>query len=222
MCFDLVHTDLWGLTPVISSDGYRYYVLFVEDYNRYVWIYPLKQKTDTLIAFKHLVTFVQTQFRKTIKMLHSDNGGEYTKVHQVCRNMGIMSQFSCPYTSAHNGRVERKHQHVVEMGLTLLAQASMPLSFWWDAFLTATMLINGLFTPVLNDKSPFENLFKKHMDFSSLRILFGCACFPCLRTYQTNKFQFHYEKCVYLGPNMTYKRVSLLDQYGTYYYIQTR
>ena len=41
-----------------------------------------------------------------------------------------------------NGRAERKHRHIVEMGLTLLGQAHMPLKFWSDAFQLAVYLIN--------------------------------------------------------------------------------
>lgn len=56
---------------------------------------------------------------------------------------------SCPYTHQQNGLVERKHQHIVETGLTLLAQSRLPMSFWWESFHTATFLINRLPTPVL-------------------------------------------------------------------------
>lgn len=34
----------------------------------------------------------------------------------------------CPHTSQQNGLVIRKHRHIVEMGLTQLAQPSMPIS----------------------------------------------------------------------------------------------
>lgn len=40
---DLVHCDLWGPAPV-SSDDYSYYVVFVDDYSRFTWFYPLKSK----------------------------------------------------------------------------------------------------------------------------------------------------------------------------------
>ncbi|RVW12197.1 Retrovirus-related Pol polyprotein from transposon RE1 [Vitis vinifera] len=52
--------------------------------------------------------------------------------------------FLCPYNSAQNGRVERKHRHVVETGLALLAHASLPMEFWQYAFQTATFLINRM------------------------------------------------------------------------------
>uniref|UniRef100_A0A803PQB9 Reverse transcriptase Ty1/copia-type domain-containing protein n=1 Tax=Cannabis sativa TaxID=3483 RepID=A0A803PQB9_CANSA len=80
----------------------------------------------------------------------SDYNGEETLT------VGNEFQHSCPHTSAQNGRAERKHRHIVEMGLTLLAQAHMPLKFWWDSFQAAVYLINRLPTPVLKNHSPFK------------------------------------------------------------------
>ncbi|MDV3143336.1 MAG: DDE-type integrase/transposase/recombinase, partial [Sweet potato little leaf phytoplasma] len=142
--FELIHTDLWGPAPLSSIQGFKYYVLFLDDFSRYVWIYPLKQKNDTLAAFNHFVALVRTQFDSNIKALQTDNGGEFAPIHRLCESMGVQLRLTCPHTSQQNGRAERKHRHVVETALTLLAQASMPLKYWWDAFLTATLLITGI------------------------------------------------------------------------------
>jgi histone deacetylase 1/2 len=55
-----------------------------------------------------------------------------------------------------NKIAKRKHRHIVKVGLALLANASMPLKFWDDAFITATFLINMLPTKVLNFEIPTE------------------------------------------------------------------
>ena len=70
-----------------------------------------------------------------------------------------------------NGRIERKHRHIVDIGLTLLAQAHLPLKFWWNAFQTAVYIINRLPTPVLNNISPYQKLFHKKPDFLLLELL---------------------------------------------------
>ena len=74
---------------------------------------------------------------------------------------GILHRFSCPYTSTQNGRVERKHRHVVETGLALLAHASLPMKFWQHAFQSATFLINRMPSKVLDNVSPYHVLFHK-------------------------------------------------------------
>jgi histone deacetylase 1/2 len=55
--------------------------------------------------------------------------------------------YSCPST-------ECKHRHIVEVGLALLAHASMPLKFWDEAFLTATFLTNLLPSKVIDFDTP--------------------------------------------------------------------
>jgi histone deacetylase 1/2 len=49
---------------------------------------------------------------------------------------------SCPHTHQQNGSAERKHCHIVETCLSLLAHASMPVKFWDAAFTTVVYLIN--------------------------------------------------------------------------------
>jgi hypothetical protein len=58
-----------------------------------------------------------------------------------------------------NGSVERKHHHIVETSLTLLAHCSAPLTYWVEAFQTVCYLINRLPSPILNNESPFKNFF---------------------------------------------------------------
>jgi histone deacetylase 1/2 len=54
--------------------------------------------------------------------------------------------------------LQRKHRHIVEVGLALLANASMPLKYWDEAFLTATFLINLLPSKVIDLETPAERL----------------------------------------------------------------
>jgi hypothetical protein len=94
-----------------------------------------------------------------------------------------------PHTHEQNGFVERKHRHIVEMGLTLLAHSSAPLHYWAEAFQTACYLINRLPTPVLNHESPFQKLFNSRPNYTFLHV-FGCACWPHLRPYNKHKLDF--------------------------------
>jgi hypothetical protein len=49
---ELVHTDLWGPSPVASLGGSRYYVTFIDDFSRKVWVYFLKNKSNVFETFK--------------------------------------------------------------------------------------------------------------------------------------------------------------------------
>lgn len=78
-------------------------------------------------------------------------------------------------------------RHIVEMGLTMLFHANLPLKLWVDAFLTVIHLINQLPSSSLGSDTPFHKPFKRHQDYRSLRV-FGHRCFPSLRNYGVNKF----------------------------------
>jgi histone deacetylase 1/2 len=88
-----------------------------------------------------------------------------------------------------NGSAERKHRHIVEVGLSLIAHASMPLKFWDEAFITAKYLINRLPSKIIDPQTPLERLLHQKPDYSLLRT-FGCACWPNMCPYNNRKLQF--------------------------------
>jgi len=96
------------------------------------------------------------------------------------------------------GSVERKHRHIVETGLTLLAIASVPLTLWDSAFETATYLINRLPSKVTKYKSPYECLFQVSPDYKFLKT-FCCECWPFLRPYNSTKLALRSTSCVFIG-----------------------
>lgn len=124
--------------------------------------------------------------------------------------IGIEHQISCPHAHQQNGSAERKHRHIVEIGLSLLAHASMPLKFWDDAFLTSVFLINRLPSKIIQNDTPYERLLGHEPDYTFLRI-FGCACWPNLRPYNTKKLQFRSKRCVFLGYSNSHKGFKCLD-----------
>lgn len=69
---ELIHTDLWGPSPTISKEGYKYYIHFVDDYTRYTWIYPLKTKVEALQVFVLFHKLVERQFSTKLKIVQSD------------------------------------------------------------------------------------------------------------------------------------------------------
>jgi histone deacetylase 1/2 len=176
---DLIFTDVWGPASVLSTSGAKYYVSFLDDYSKFLWLFPLKLKSDVENVFLNFQTYVEKQFDRKIKAIQSDWGGEYRRLNTYFHKIGINHRVACPHTHQQNGSIERKHRHIVEVGLSLLAHSNLPMIYWEDAFQTATYIINRLPTPVLNQKSPFEILYNKIPDYRFMRV-FGCACWPNL------------------------------------------
>ena len=79
---DLIHSDLCGSMSVATQSGHLYFVTFIDDYSWKTWIYFLKSKEsdEVLDRFREFSALVENQYGKKIKVLRSNNGGEYTSV----------------------------------------------------------------------------------------------------------------------------------------------
>lgn len=155
----------------------------------------------------------ELQFRFPIKSVQTDWGGEFRPFTKFLSDLGIIHRLICPHTHHQNGVVERKHRHIVDLGLTLLSHASLPLKFWDHAFLTAVYLINRLPTMSLNQHIPYAVLFNQNPDYKFLKV-FGCACFPLLRPYNSQKFDFRSHECLFLGYSTAHKGYKCLSPSG--------
>jgi hypothetical protein len=206
---DLIFSDVWGPAPT-SVGRYSYYVSFIDDHSKFTWIYLLKHKSEVFAHFREFQSLVERQFDRKIRAMQTDWGGEYQSLNSFFKQVGIAHHVSCPHTHQQNGSTERKHRHIVEVGLTLLAHASMPLKFWDEAFLTAVFLINRLPNKVLQNKTPIFRLLGEEPDYTFLRT-FGSACWPHLRPYNTRKLQFRSKQCVFLGYSNMHKGFKCLD-----------
>jgi transposase InsO family protein len=201
---ELIYTDVWGPSPICSINGFKYYVSFLDAFTRYTWLFPISCKSDVYATFKQFQLHVERFFDSKIKIVQSDWGGEYRSLQKFLHSLGIQHRLSCPHTHQQNGAIERKHRHIVETGLALLTHAHLPLKHWDDAFLTACYLINRLPTPLLNNTTPYEALFHSPPNYSLLKV-FGCACWPNLRPYNSNKLQPRSIRCVFLGYSPIHK-----------------
>jgi transposase InsO family protein len=103
--FVLIHSNVCGPMPSISLSGYVYYVSFIDDFSRKTWVYSLKSKDEVLKKFKEFKVLLENLFEREIKILKSDNGGEYTsnKFGSFCRDVEIKRELATPYNPQQNG-----------------------------------------------------------------------------------------------------------------------
>ncbi|KAE8654775.1 glutamate-ammonia ligase family protein [Hibiscus syriacus] len=87
---DYVHSDVWKPSKITSLGGTHYYVTFVDDFSRRVWVYTMKTKDEVLGFFLKWKKMVETQTGRKIKRLRTDNGGEYKNdpFLKVCEEEG--------------------------------------------------------------------------------------------------------------------------------------
>jgi hypothetical protein len=49
---DLIHTDICGPFPTASWNGQRYFIMFIDDYSRYGYLYLIHEKSQSLTYLK--------------------------------------------------------------------------------------------------------------------------------------------------------------------------
>jgi transposase InsO family protein len=198
--FDLIHSDVWGPSPVSTKGRSRYYVSFIDDHTRYCWVYLMKHRSEFFEIYAVFRALIKTQHSAVIKCFRCDLGGEYTsnKFFQMLVLDGIIHQTSCTDTLEQNGVAERKHRHIVETARSLLLSAFVSSEFWGEVVLTVVSLINTIPSSHSSGLSPFEKLYGYVPNYSSFRV-FGCTCFVLRPHVERSKLSSRSTICVFLG-----------------------
>jgi transposase InsO family protein len=114
---ELVHGDLCGpITPPAPS-GSRYFLLLIDNNNRYMWLRTLRSKDQVAVAIKQFQQVAEAETGRKLRVFQSDHGGKFTSVEFVeyCVEQGLHHQLMAPYSPQQNGVVERRNQMVVGM-----------------------------------------------------------------------------------------------------------
>ncbi|KAE8720675.1 V-type proton ATPase subunit G3 [Hibiscus syriacus] len=140
----LVHIDVWGPSPVPSLAGSLYYVTFIDDSTRKVWVYFLKKKSKVFDTFRKWKAMVENETGLKVKRLRSDNGGEYRnrRFRDFCANNGIKMETTIPMTPQQNGVAERMNRTLNERARSMRIHVGLPKFLWVEAINTAAYMIN--------------------------------------------------------------------------------
>ncbi|KAH9665312.1 hypothetical protein KPL70_020298 [Citrus sinensis] len=207
---EYVHSDVWGPTKTASIGGSHYFVIFVDDFSRRVWVYTMRAKDEVLEIFVKWKKLVETQTGRKIKVLRSDNGGEYTSdpFLQVCQNEGIKRHFTVRHTPQQNGVAERMNRTLLEKVRCMLSNAGLDKKFWAETVSYASHLVNRLPSAAIGGKTPMEMWSGKHaQDYDSLRV-FGC---PAYYHVKDGKLDPRARKSIFVGFKSGVKGFKLWD-----------
>jgi hypothetical protein len=124
----MIHSELMGPFPHPSINKERFVLIFFYDFSRFTWIYFLRKKSEVFQHLKDFKALVETQSKKNIKVLRTDNGGEYVnhEIHNLFHEEGIQLQHTIPYVSQQNGVVEQKNLSLKEMASWMLHAKYLP------------------------------------------------------------------------------------------------
>jgi hypothetical protein len=197
---ELIHSYVCGPMPSSSISGYVYYVSFIDDYSRKTWVYFLKSKDEVFNKFKEFKALIENLSERKIKILRSDNGGEYTSKEFVkfCKDVGIKRELTTPYNPQQNGVAERKNRTIMEAVKTMIHDQDLPMCLWAEATMTTVYVQNRLSHSALGFKTPEEMFTRKKPKVSHLKI-FGCPVFIRISKEKRNKLDPSGKKGIFVG-----------------------
>lgn len=132
----------------------------------------------SFFVFKKFKSLVENQTEHKIHNLHTDNAREYISLTPFLHQHGTHHRVTCPYTHQQKGLVERKHRHIVDMGLLLLAHAYISLHFGVEAFISFVILLMFFHLMLYMVTHLIINSLTRHLIIFILKIL----CVPATLT----------------------------------------
>ena len=93
---ELVHLDVWGLALTLSSNGFRYYMSYIDAYSKFTWLYFLKAKSKVYSTFYHFKTQAKLHLNCKLQTLRTNWGGEFCSLTSPLHIFGDVHQPSCP------------------------------------------------------------------------------------------------------------------------------
>ena len=219
----IIHSNIGGPISPQSREGYRYWLLPVDDYSCFPWIYFLKKKRDVLSTYNEWKMDVWNFFKQEIgveelstthtQFLRSNGGGEYSRAefrHELLKD-GTLQETSAPYTLEQNGLVERMNQTLSTLANTMLEDSKLPKAFWVDTMSTAAYITGRSLSSALKGGVPYQLLFNWKVN-PTLFHPFCCLGYALIpKEQQGGKFQSHRRKCVLLGYMYRQQAYKLFD-----------
>ncbi|GAC1660287.1 MAG: hypothetical protein PVS3B3_30240 [Ktedonobacteraceae bacterium] len=208
-----IHTDICGPIPNPSIGGARYILTFIDDATRFATIYALSKKSDTFELFMKYKSFTEKQTGKSIKILHSDGGGEYvnTEMREYLTLHGIHHETTTAETPEQNGVAERYNRTLLESLRAMMHSAGIPEPLWAELAVTAAYLRNRLPTRAnTGQASPFELWHGRKPPVEHLRIIWSDAYAHIPKTKRT-KLAPRAEKLKLIGYHDEKKAYKLWD-----------
>ena len=133
----VIHIDIYGTFTPLVMGGYKYFIMFIDDYSCYGFVDLIRKKSNSLEAFKAFKEKFELQQGKKIKVVHYVRGGEYYgRYDETGRNpgpfvkylheCGIEARYTMSSTPQQNGIAERRNRTLLDLVQCMLVNSSLP------------------------------------------------------------------------------------------------
>ena len=129
---ECVHTDVCGPIQVKSQGGASYFSTFIDEASNFCHVDFLRHKDEVFEKFKAYDKLVENKFGARLKIVRSDNGGEYKNKRFAAYlvERGIVMENSAPHTPEQNGKAERANPTIFGSARTMLRAKNLPKALW--------------------------------------------------------------------------------------------
>ena len=209
-----VWADIKG--PLLDKDiyGFRYFVIFVDEYTRYSVELPMTQRSHLCDAYKLFEARAERISGRLIVNLHADGEFISDDLRSHLRNKGIALLLTQPYAPQMNSIAERSIRTVIEHASAMLWAARLPVGFWSSAVKCAVFLMNrSPHSALENNMTPYEAWFGRKPNLGFLRV-FGCRAAAHVPDELRNKTFWTLKSspnCIFIGYSDTENLFELWD-----------
>lgn len=167
----IIHSDVCGPMTVKSHGNCRYFVTFIDDFTRKVFVYTLKSKGEVFAKFVEFKAKVENETERTIKIFRSDNGTEFlnNNFKEFFAKYGIKHETTAPYSPQQNGLSGRMNRTIIEKVRCMLIDAGLNKQFWAEAVHAAVNVINVL-PNASTEKAPDELWHNKKCNLTNFKV----------------------------------------------------
>ncbi|POM81592.1 Hypothetical protein PHPALM_425 [Phytophthora palmivora] len=221
-----VHSDICGPLPVPSLTGCCYFMIFIDEFSRFMFTYPLKARSDLPKCYEDFRKKALNIFRKDVQVLewrrqHIDD--EETRVLQadiakkyenlerlIFSKYGTHVQFTNAYTSQQNGAAEWWKRTILEYVRALLLDGNLPKQLWAECVCHVTTRIKMTSSSKTDGLTPYELWYKRIPSMIYIKV-FGCSAYVHITEQYRDKLDACARLCMYLSMPYHKKGYRLLD-----------
>jgi hypothetical protein len=180
---EIIHADICGPFSVKSVEGFDSFIIFTDDFSRYGYIYPIKERSKALDKFKIFKAEVENQHDTKIKVVRSDHGGEYYSRHtpygqvpgpfvRFLQENSIVTQYSLSGDPQQNEMAERRNRILMDMVRSMLSNSTLPISLCMEGLKPAIHILNRILSKSV-PKTSYELWIGRKLTLNYLHV-WGC------------------------------------------------
>ncbi len=191
---EYISLDIMYFTD-ISRSGYKYALVIIDHFSKYVVGYLLKGKSEAGDYLLDYVSFMENRTSSKVIEIKGDNDRSFfsNETEAELRKRGIVVSKIMAYDKSQLGTIDRCIRNIRDRQRCLLRHSRLPNEFWEDAFKFSIRIINSM-----GSVSPYEKIFQRKPDLQRLKV-FGCVATVYVRKELRKKEECTGRKMIFIG-----------------------